>query len=211
MKSVAVVSSKGGVGKTTICHLLAVGSSWRATPSYVFHTDHREPMKCDGRPYRYIDARDQKRLVAVADKLFNSEGFCIFDGGGNRDTFDLWIAKVVNLVLVPVTPDTEAVDMGIDTMAKFERAGHHHARYILNMTSSNRHSSAYDAEHYFCRLPANRIAGSLKRVDAVKRLRNSDTNAPFPTPPTNVNNLSRSLFRIVERTLEQIEPEQESH
>lgn len=54
MKGVAVLSDKGGCGKSTICHLLTLGAAWRGTPAYMFHTDQREPMKVDGRPYAYI-------------------------------------------------------------------------------------------------------------------------------------------------------------
>lgn len=202
MKGIAVISSKGGVGKSTICHLLAVGAAWRQVPAYLFHTDDREPMKVDGRPYAYIDGRELERLSSVMGSLVNNDGVCIIDGGGNRPEFDKWIADAVDLVLIPVTADTEAVDLAIETMATMERAGVKHARYLLNMTSSNRHSRVYDFEHFFSKLESEKIAGDLKRVDAVKRLRISDEAAPFPTPPSNVNNLSRSLHRIVDDAIE---------
>lgn len=204
MKGVAVISSKGGVGKSTICHLLAVGAAWRQVPAYLFHTDDREPMKVDGRPYAYIDGRELERLSSVMGSLINNDGFCIIDGGGNRPEFDKWIADAVDLVLIPVTADTEAVELAIETMESMERAGVKHARYLLNMTSSNRHSRQYDFVHFFSKLDAEKIAGDLKRVDAVKRLRISDEAAPFPTPPSNVNNLSRSLHRIVDDAIEKM-------
>lgn len=202
MKGIAVITSKGGVGKSTICHLLAVGAAWRNVPAYVFHTDDREPMKVDGRPYAYIDGRELERLSSVMGSLMNNDGFCIIDGGGNRPEFDKWIADAVDLVLIPVTADEEAVDLAIETMETMEKAGVKHARYLLNMTSTNRYSRLYDFENFFSKLDSQKIAGDLKRVDAVKRLRISDEKTPFPTPPSNVNNLSRALHRIVSDAIE---------
>ena len=205
MKGIAIISPKGGVGKSTLCHLLAIGSAWRNIPSYVFHTDDREPMKVDGRPYAYIDGRDVERLSTVMGSLVNNDGLCIIDGGGNRPEFDKWIAEAVDLVLIPVIADEEAVKLAIETMKKLEREGVKHARYILNMVSSNKNERLYDFKEFFDDLEQSKIAGQLNKVSTVKRLRISDEKSPFPTPPTNVNNLSRTLHRIVDNTLEEMQ------
>ncbi|WP_221900511.1 hypothetical protein [Bathymodiolus platifrons methanotrophic gill symbiont] len=42
MKGIAIVGTKGGVGKTSIAHLLALGAAWKNTPAYLMHTDDRE-------------------------------------------------------------------------------------------------------------------------------------------------------------------------
>lgn len=204
MKGIAVVSPKGGVGKSTLCHLLAIGSAWRNVPSYLFHTDDRKPMKVEGRPYAYIDGRSLERLSTVIDSLMNNDGICIIDGGGNRPEFDKWISEFVDLVLIPVTADSESIELGIQTMDRLEKDGIKHARYIMNMTSSNRNARLYDFEHFFSNLDSSKIVGEVKRVDAVKRLRISDNEKTFETPPTNVNNLSRSLQKIVDDTLEKM-------
>ncbi len=211
MRGVAVIASKGGVGKSTLCHLLALGCAWRDVPAYMFHTDDREPMTVVKRQYAFIDARDLKRLKTVADSLINSNGFCVFDGGGNRPEFDEWISKFVDLVLIPVMADEDAVKQAKKTMARLEAIGITHARYLLNMTSSNRNSRLYDFENFFSQLDSKKIAGEVKRVEAVKRLTKSDPKEGFKTPPTNVNNLSRSLHGIVDKALEAMEePEPET-
>lgn len=202
MKGIAVLSDKGGVGKTTLCHLLALGAAgWRGVPSYLFHTDNREPMKVDGRPYAYIDGRDMERLSTVMGSLVNNDGFCIIDGAGNRPEFDQWIAESVDLVLIPVTADEEAVKLAKQTMARLEGQGIEHARYILNMVSPNEKERAYDFKQFFGGLEREKILGQIKRVSTVKRLRVSDDKGPFPTPPSNVNNLSRSLHKLIDKKL----------
>lgn len=202
MKGIAVLSDKGGVGKSTLCHLLAIGAAWRNVPAYLFHTDNREPMTVDGRPYAYIDARELERLSTVMGSLINNDGYCIIDGGGNRPEFDKWIAEAVDLVLIPVTADEEAVNLARGTMHRLEGQGIDHARYVLNMVSPNEKEREYDFQRFFAALEAEKIVGQIKRVSGVKRLRMSDESAPFPTPPTNVNNLSRHLHRLVDEVLD---------
>lgn len=198
MKGIAILSDKGGVGKSTLCHLLALGAAWRSIPAYLFHTDNREPMVVDGRPYAYIDARDLERLSTVMGALVNNDGLCVIDGGGNRPEFDKWIGEAVDLVLVPVTADEEAVKLGKQTMTRLEGQGVTHARYILNMVSANEKERQYDFQEFFASLEQDKIAGSIKKVGPVKRLRISDDKSPFPTPPSNVNSLSRTLHQIVD-------------
>lgn len=203
MKGVAILSDKGGVGKSTLCHLLALGAAgWRGVPAYLCHTDNREPMKVDGRPYAYIDGREHATLATIMESLMNSDGFTIIDGGGNRPEFDQWIAEAVDLVLIPVTADEEAVLLARQTMRRLKELGITHARYILNMVSPNEKQRVFDFSHFFHELEAELIAGQIKSVAAVRRLRISDDKEAFPTPPVNVNNLSRYMHRLVDNTLE---------
>ena len=205
MRGVAIITNKGGVGKTTLCHLLAIGAVWRNVPAYMFHTDNREPMATEKRPYAYIDGRDPDKLSTVISSLLDSDGVIVVDGGGNRPEIDTWLAEHMDLVLIPVMADTESVNLAIETMERLEGQGMTNARYILNMVSPNEKARLYDFEHFFNRLDASKIAGQVKRMDAVKRLSMPDSaEKPFQTPPSNVNNLSRTLWQIVDETLEKI-------
>jgi Mrp family chromosome partitioning ATPase len=53
MKGVAITGTKGGTGKTALCHALALGAAWHHLPAYLLHTDNREPIQIKGRPYAY--------------------------------------------------------------------------------------------------------------------------------------------------------------
>jgi len=161
MRGVAIITSKGGVGKTTLCHLLAVGAVWRNVPAYMFHTDNREPMKTEQRPYAYIDGRDANTLETVINSLLDSDGVIVVDGGGNRPEIDLWLAKHMDLVLIPVMADTESVNLAIETMERLEGQGIDNARYILNMVSTNEKARLYDFENFFYRLESSKIAGRV--------------------------------------------------
>ncbi len=193
MRGVLITSTKGGVGKTSLCHLLALGAAWRQVPAYVMHTDNRPPMKVNGRPYNYYDARDPEKLTSLMGAALNNDGFCIIDSGGNRAKFDKWLAESVDLTIIPVTPDPEAVDMALEHMKTLEGFGATNVRFILNMVSSNKNERIRDFAEYFIRLPKEKIMGQLSKVAAIKRLREPDKE-PFQTPPTNVNSLSKNLY-----------------
>lgn len=203
MKGIAIVGKKGGVGKTSIAHLLALGAAWKNTPAYLMHTDDREPIAVNGRPYMYYDARKPETLTTLIDSAINSDGLCIIDSGGNRKDFDKWIAESVDLVLMPVIPDPEAVSMAIQHMEELEQYGAKNVRFILNTVSGNKNERLRDFREYFSKLPEGKIIGKINRVAAVKRLRESDIE-PFETPPSNVNNLSRNLYYTVLSALDGI-------
>lgn len=208
MRGVLITSTKGGVGKTSLCHLLALGAAWKQVPAYVMHTDNRPPMKVNGRPYMYYDARDPKKLSTLMGAALNNDGFCIIDSGGNRAEFDKWLVKSVDLTLIPVSPDPEAAPMALEHMKTLVSYGATNVRFILNMVSSNRYERLRDFKEYFSILPTDKIMGQLAKVSAIKRLRENDTQ-PFPTPPTNVNSLSKNLYFAVKETFEEmIEPEE---
>lgn len=208
MKGIAIAQEKGGVGKTTLCHLLALGAYWYKQQAYLMHTDNREPITVNGRPYVYHDAREPDRLSKLIDSVINKDGICIVDSGGNRPEFDKWVSQSVDLVVIPVVPDYEAVMLGIRHRENLIRYGAKNVKFLLNGVSSNFNERQRDQREYFDLLFDDDIAGKIGKVAAVKRLRESDSNA-FSTPPTNVNNLARKLYKIVNAELIAIECESE--
>lgn len=203
MKGVAIISPKGGTGKSTLAHLLAYGAAWRQVPAYLMHTDEREPMVVDGRPYAYIDARNPETLSTVMGSMVNSNGLCVVDGGGNRPDFDKWIAEYVDLVIIPVIADTEAVELANETMKRLEKSGIKNARFVLNMVSTNEKARLRDFQQYFSQLEKGKIIGQIKEARAVKRLREPDDKEPFQTLPSNINNLARSMYSVIVDALDE--------
>ncbi len=208
MKGIAIVSTKGGTGKTTLSHLLALGAAWSDTPAYLMHTDDREPIRIEGRPYMYYDARNPETLSTLIGAAINQDGLCIIDSGGNRAEFDKWIAGSVDLVVIPVTPDPEAVQLAIEHMERLESYGAQNVRFLLNMVSSNQPERLRDFKEYFMQLDKEKIIGQLGKVSAVKRLRESDKSM-WETTPTKVNNLSRSLYKTIIKTLDKMTEEEQ--
>lgn len=200
MKGVAIACTKGGVGKTTLSHLLALGAAWRGVPAYLMHTDERDPISVMGRPYLYYDARSPETLATLMGAAINEDGLCVIDSGGNRADFDMWIADSVDLVLIPVTPDPEAITMATEHMERLRGAGATNVRFIMNMVSSNRFEKISDVKDYFSKLDTSLVIGEVGRVAAVKKLRLADTTT-FQTPSTPVNNLARQFYRLVSNEL----------
>lgn len=196
MKSVAVMSRKGGSGKTTLAHLLCLGAVWNDVPAFFFHTDDREPIKTSGRPYDYIDGRDVNTLVNYYNYLqtkTDTPGLIVIDSGGNRPKFDKWIGEHVDIVLIPVQIDSEDVSVALKHAEDLIKVGAD-VYYIVNRSPSR--LSKYD-EELMSRLPKNKVIGRLGEVRASRLLRDNDRSDGFITPTTPVNNASRSVYRIV--------------
>ena len=199
MRGVALTQRKGGSGKTVLSHALALGASWHNIPAYLMHTDNREPLKVNGRPYMYYDAREPKTLQTLIDSAINADGLCIIDSAGNRPEFDKWIAQYVDLVLIPVMPDPEDVKEALVQMDVLESQGAQNVRYLINNYPSGRVERRY-VERYLRQIPLEKAMGWIGSVKALRTLREND-DPTFQTPPTRVNNLSRSLYRQVRDAL----------
>ena len=106
----------------------------------------------------------------------------------------------VDLVLVPVTPDREAVREGLAHLERLEKAGAKNVRFIINMYPSNPNERRYVAR-YFDALPGEKIMGRIDSVRAIRTL-SEDDHPKFVTPSSKVNNLARTLYRQVRDTFE---------
>ena len=201
MRGVAVSARKGGVGKTSLAHALALGAAWNNVPAYFMHTDDRVPIAVNGRPYAYYDARKPETLVTLIESAMNNDGLCIIDSGGNRPDFDQWIADSVDLVIIPVTPDPEAVYEGIEQMKWLENAGASNIRFLINMYPSGRVEREYIKREFLSLLPQEKIMGHIGEVKAIRTLRVADKDK-WKTPPSRLNNLSRSLYSQVNDVLD---------
>ena len=199
MRGVALTQRKGGSGKTALSHALALGASWHNVPAHLMHTDNREPLKVNGRPYMYYDARDPGTLQTLVSAAVNTDGLCVIDSAGNRPEFDQWIAQYVDLVLIPVMPDPEDVKEALVQMAVLESQGAQNVRYIINNYPSGKVERQYVAR-YLGQIPLDKTMGFIGSVKAIRTLREND-NPTFQTPPSRVNNLSRNLYRQVRDAL----------
>lgn len=200
MKAVAFSGSKGGTGKTTLSHALALGATWRGVPSYLCHTDKREPIITNDRPYSYYDARDSDYLRYLIDKAIDLDGLFIIDGGGNRSDYDIWIASAVDLVVIPVTPDPEDIVESLRHKERLDKAGFENVMFLINRFPSNKFERDY-IKRYFDQLPQELLIGKISEVKSIKQLKESDRE-PFITPNTKINNLSRHLYRQINERLE---------
>ena len=208
MKGVATIGKKGGNGKTTLAHLLALGACWKAVPAHFMHTDDREPIQVEGRPYMYYDAREPENLTTFINMAVNSDGLFVLDGGGNRPEFDIWAAEHMDLVLLPVTPDPEDVDVSIAHMEQLQKNGADNVWFVLNKIPANLHDKRY-IRRYLDNLPTNRILTALPEMKAVRVLREHDVE-PFETPPSKVNNMARVFFSKVNHRLKLIDQASQS-
>ena len=207
MKGVATIGKKGGTGKTTLAHLLALGATWKDVPTHFMHTDDREPIKVDGRPYMYYDARKPEALEVLINSAINNDGLFVLDSGGNRPEFDLWVAGAMDLVLLPVTPDPEDVTVALAHMSQLVKAGADNVWFIINKVPANLNEKKYIAK-YLSKLPDDRTIGALPEMKAVRIMREDD-DEPFSTPPARVNGLARNFYTAISHQLVLLDRDQE--
>lgn len=200
MKGVAIVAERGGSGKTSLAHALAFGAAWNNVPAYLMHTDDREPLKVDGRPYAYFDARSPEKLQSLIEASLTSDGLFIVDSGGNRPAFDKWITEAMDLVIVPIKPDAEDVATNLKHIERLQAFGRDNVRVILNACPSNKFEREF-VQEVWKPVPSKLVIGVLPNMPAIRMLRMSDKE-PFSTPPTKINKFARYLYEVINRALE---------
>lgn len=200
MKTVAILGSKGGTGKSSLSHCLAFGAHLFGLEAVMVHTDQRPPVKAL-RPYRYMDASaNYSQVTTLIREHGDDDGLLVIDGAGNRPHVDLWVARTVDLVLVPVTNSAEDVRCALNDLSRFSNPN---ARIVVNRWPANRLVRMV-MQRYVDLLPPSRIIGKLPEVGAMRHFLD---DSKWHTPPTKVNNAARRLFRMVNTMLEGFEDE----
>ncbi len=200
MKGVIISGIKGGTGKTSIAHALALGAAWNNVNAYVCHTDNRSPMVTNGRPYKYYDAREPDYLKSIIKSAQNKKGILIIDGGGNRTIFDKWVAPCMDLMIIPITPDPEDIVLTLEYASYLIKSGVDNICYLINKYPSNSYERKF-VQGYIDSIPENMIIGRLKEMKAIRTLRQSD-ESKFGTPIARVNNFSKDVYNIVKEKLD---------
>ena len=201
VKSIAVVGLKGGTGKTTIAHALAYGANWLQTPSYVIHTDNRRFRSLPNRTYGFLDGRDpqklteQVKLIHAQYKDSDRDVLIVYDGGGNRPDFDKWISQYTNLVLMPVLPSDEDVDVAMDYLEEVPDA-----HLLINRMPTNVWEKE-SVERYIQRLPQEKIIARVKHSGPVRHMLDG---TEFTTGHTGLNNFARELYHRVNLRLKEM-------
>ena len=199
MKGIVISGIKGGTGKTSITHALALGAAWHGVSAYVCHTDNRQPMNVKNRPYKYYDARDPKYLESLIESAHNYDGMFIIDGGGNRESFDKWIAPNMDLMIIPITPDPEDIKQTLNYGNSLVGMGLKNIRYLINKYPANKFERKY-IQKYMELIPENMIIGKMDEIKSIRVLKEDDLT-DFKIPSTKINNFSRKVFRTINSEL----------
>jgi len=195
VKTVAILGSKGGTGKSSLAHGLAYGAHLLGHDAVMVHTEQRPPVK-GSRPYRYLDASANYSLVTslIRDHA-DEQGFMVIDGAGNRPHVDLWVTRTVDLVLIPVTNSAEDVRCALNDLSRFADP---RVLVLINRWPANRLVRMV-LQKYVDQLPESKVLGHVPEVGAMRRFLD---DGEWRTPPTKVSNFSRRLFRLVNEALE---------
>ena len=195
MRIVAIFGSKGGTGKSTLAHLLALGAALHEQPSLVIHTDAREPERHEGRPYHFFDGRDPRRLYAALERAKSATaGLAVLDGGGNRHGVAEVLSRTADMVLIPCGIGGQDAPTALVDLAALPGA----LVVVNRFPMLPKHPRRRKAEAYLSVIPRDRILCRLGESAAVDRLTESDTETHlWVTPPTRVLSAARAFYSIV--------------
>src|SRR5438046_1328007 len=109
MKTVAIISQKGGAGKTTVAIHLAVAAEQRGVRTAVFDLDPQASATswADRRkhPIPAVVAAQPPRLVNLLEQAAaQSAELVLIDSAPNADAASLAAARVADLILIPCRP-----------------------------------------------------------------------------------------------------------
>jgi GTPase SAR1 family protein len=191
MYYVGIATAKGGVGKTTLAHSLCYGASLLQYPAHCAYTD--DPigkLNIVNRPYRYYDCTEISRLSALAEKATGKEGLIVVDGQANRHDFDAWVAKSVDIILVPIMRDQASVKFGMDMLKK-----HKNAYSILSGFPGNiKEAEAFLREISEYGYSNERELFKMPKIAKLSTFISDDPKGIFITPPSNISSACKNLF-----------------
>lgn len=140
MKTIAIISQKGGAGKTTIAVHLAVAAEQRDLSTAVFDLDPQASASSwsDKRntPYPTVVPAQSPRLSGLLEQA-NAQGadLVIIDSAPNADTASMAAARAADLILIPCRPaafDLNAIGTTLNLAAIAGKA----AYVVLNAVPS---------------------------------------------------------------------------
>lgn len=122
MKTVAIISQKGGVGKTTIALHLAVAAELDGKPAVIIDLDQQasattwKDLRADDSPV--VQPAQANRLGIILDEAKKQGAeFIAIDTSPNSESASLSAARAADLVLIPCRPhllDLKAIHSSIE-------------------------------------------------------------------------------------------------
>lgn len=161
MKTVAVISQKGGSGKTTLSINLAIAAAATGKQAVIIDLDPQQSASRWGR----LRNAEQPVIVAghgpnLADLVARAEAggadFCVIDTAPKSESAALAAAKLADLILIPCQPsslDLDAIADTVNIVALAKRP----AAFVLNAVRASS-SLADDAEEALSAYPAIPLA-----------------------------------------------------
>jgi len=137
---IGVLAGKGGVGKTTVSHLLALGFARADFDTALLVTDPEREVELfpsDTRPYVVTDARTQGKFaesIAFANE-FEGNLAVIIDGAGNKTGYYKAIVENTDLIVIPFTSGYVDMMKAKDDINELREAGALRIRLIRSRWS----------------------------------------------------------------------------
>jgi chromosome partitioning protein len=181
MKVIAIISQKGGAGKTTLAISLSAMAEQRGYQTVLFDIDPQASAgkwgaRREGSPPDIIDAHAPRLVAALAAAAKQDRTVAVIDTAPHADRAAEDAARAANIVLVPARPDRIDLEAIGESLEAARRAGRQ-AFVVLNAVPAN-HPSGDEAA---ASLVANKIAVCPVRIHRRQAFSNAYTEAKAVT------------------------------
>lgn len=212
MRKVLVYSEKGGVGKSSLSHMLAYGAALSRDDAddpftvNLVHMDNRSAIDSDAaeRPYRIDDIRqpNAENIINLIQALDHQghDGLVVIDVGANKTSLAERIAPHCDLVIVPVEGDYDSNRLAMDALEKkamnLAPAG---CWAVTNRTPAPKSRSRVTFDKHIQEIPRDRILYQFPQLSAV-----SDLARPEPLEARSRSRIKYQAVRFYTRVESQI-------
>jgi len=137
MKTVALVTEKGGAGKSTIAVHLAIAAQRKGKVVALIDIDPQASAKlwCDRRgadDMAVVSARAAELPRLLAEAKRQGADFVMIDTAGHADVSADVVVQSADMVLIPCRPSLYDLEAGAKTAKKVRTAGVKNAAFVLN-------------------------------------------------------------------------------
>lgn len=152
MQTIAIISQKGGTGKTTLAVSLAVAAEHARRQAVVIDLDP-QATACNWKDRREaespitVDAQPARLMSALQKAQEGGIALVVIDTPPRSEQAALAAAKAADLILIPIRPQIYDLETLPNTLELLNIAGHTPAVVILNAISprGDRHDQAAKA------------------------------------------------------------------
>ena len=174
---VALLGEKGGCGKTTLAHSISGGVRDFGGEGVYVLSDNRMLLSANEENKRWYAVVDGRTESAMREwigraKAVEGNGILVIDGAGGNPVVDSWLCSLADLVILPMTPDEEAVRTCAIDAARIPNA-----IILPNRWNTNAKAADVDkdyiamAQHF---VGADRVLPPVPQVHAVAEFVRSD-------------------------------------
>lgn len=203
MKTIGLIASKGGVGKSTLAAHIAVCAARAGKTVAAVDLDPQRSLAQWGERRKaedvtVLDARIQELPTIISRAKEQRADLVVVDSAGRNDTVAAQLAGLADVVLVPVRPGIYDLEASANTASMLTRAKAKRAVFVLNACppTGSRAAESRDALAALLKVCPVQIGNRVDFSDALADGRSVFELAPKGKAAAEISDLYRWLMKV---------------